>query len=495
MEAAFTIQNIIQSLAWTSPLLVIIFAALAVLVADVFLAHDRRWLLAPITMGGIVLALITLYLVTPPLSKEYTMASMFEAMPAFAGVLTQNKLVFIAHNVILGGALFLVLIMPPYIEERKLPHGEFYAVFLFAVMAMMALAASTELLTLFINIEMLSICLYVLTGIEKRNARSSEAAFKYFLLGSIAASFLLLGIAFVFGATGELRYDRIAAVLAGGRILDPIFLTAGLVLMLVGFGFKLTLAPFHMYAPDVYEGAPTPIASTIATISKVAGLSAFAHLVFVVAQWTEPARGVWVALYAIVAISMVIGNIGAIIQPNIKRMLAYSSIAHSGYTAIPFVVVLMRPDLMPAAFDAVCYYLIAYTLMTLLAFGVAGSLGQRLEGPIEQYAGLYRRSPLLAVAMAIAMLSLLGMPPTVGFLGKLQLFSVAVAGDHLWLAVLGVLASVASAYYYLRVIVVMFMREPGIEVTERPLVLDGRNYVALSICAIFVFFLALMPLY
>jgi NADH-quinone oxidoreductase subunit N len=351
-----------------------------------------------------------------------------------------------------------------------------------------------------LNIELLSITLYVLAGIEKHNLRSTEAAFKYFLLGSLAAAFLLLGIAFVFGATGELRYDAIARAIAGGGVHEPPFLAAGLALMLVGFGFKLTLAPFHMYAPDVYEGAPTPVAAAIATGSKVAALAAFFPLVRLAAGWADLPRGVWLALYAIAVASMVIGNIGAVVQPNLKRMLAYSSVAHSGYAIVPMVVMLGaagRSDLAALtedARDAVAYYLLAYTVMTLLAFGVAASIGPAGETRIANYAGLIRRNPGLAFMMMMAMISLLGIPGTVGFFGKLQLFSVAVEGHHIGLAIVGVLASVASAYYYLKVVVTMFMQEPaeGGE-APAPAAIEGVNYLALGVGTICLFVFAFLP--
>jgi NADH-quinone oxidoreductase subunit N len=482
----FSVSHIVHSLWLAAPIVALLAAGLAVLVADLLLPTEHRGALGFMAITGLVLAFVMHHVVG---SSDGTM---------FMGAMTQGYLPFLAQNVILGGGLFIALISPSYIERREVPHGEYYALLLFGISSMMALAASTELLTLFLNVELLSITLYVLAGIEKHNLRSTEAAFKYFLLGSMAGAFLLMGIAFVFGATGEMRYDAIAAAIAAGNIHEPLFLSAGLILMLVGFGFKLTLAPFHMYAPDVYEGSPTPISAAIATISKVSVLAAFFPLIVLASGWGGMPTGVWAALYAVAIASMAIGNIGAVVQPNIKRMLAYSSVAHSGYAIVPMVVLLdaggADPLLAENARNAVAYYLLAYTVMTLLAFGIAASIGPKAETRIANYTGLARRNPLLAVMMAVAMLSLLGAPPTIGFLGKFQLFAVAVQGGHIWLAVLGILASVASAYYYLRVVVTMFMQEPAAdEETPAPAVLEGSNTLALSVGTLCVFIFAILP--
>ena len=474
----------------TLPMLVLIAGAIAVLVADVMLPAAQRWSLSLISLIGLGGAFCALYAVGCPAGQTVTQA--------YFGAIQLNYLIFLAHNVILGGAIFLILISPRYLEGRAIPQGEYYALLLFATLAMMALAASGELLALFLNFELLSITMYILTGIEKKNARSSEAAFKYFLIGSFAAAFLLLGIAFIFGATGQTRFTAIADVIRSGKIIQPAFLAIGFGLIFVGFSFKLTLAPFHMYAPDVYEGSPTPITAAIATGSKVAGFVALFHLVQIAALWTTQPAGLWVALYAIVVASMIIGNVGAVVQPNIKRMLAYSSIAHSAYVIVPMVVILKVPNLMTQARDAVAYYLLAYTVMTLVAFGVVAALGpegapsNEGENKISHYTGLGRRSPGLALLMGLALLSLVGIPPTVGFFGKLQLFSVAVEGGHIRLAIVGVLASVASAFYYLRVIVAMYMEEPGKEAAmgAKP-ALDSVSAVALTLGGLAIFGFAL----
>ncbi len=474
-------DHVIESMWLTLPLLVLLAAGLVVLAADVLLGRERSSWLPAISGVGVAGALAALWAVGVGPEPLY----------AYSEALVLDRLTFYADNIILGGMLFLFLISPRWLEGRWIPRGEYYALLLFAAMSMMALGRSSELLALFLNFELLSICFYVLIGMDKRSERSSEAGFKYFLLGSLAAAFLLFGIVFVFGASGGMtRFSRIAEALAGGTV-EPRLMALGLGLMLVGFGFKLTLAPFHMYAPDVYEGAPTPVVAAVATGSKVAGFTAMFHVLQLTLDWAAPV-GLWIALYAIVVTSMIVGNVGALVQPNIKRLLAYSSIAHSGYTMVPMVVVLARPDLWLGARDAIAFYLLAYTVMTLLAFGIVGSMGTAGEGRIGAWAGLGRRAPWRAAAMALAMLSLIGIPPTVGFFGKVALFRVAIDGNHLWLAVVGVLASAASVFYYLRVVVTMYMEEPA-EAVESPRLPGMATALALAVAATGIF-LAIWPL-
>jgi NADH-quinone oxidoreductase subunit N len=479
------IPGITQSLVDTLPLLVLIGAGLVTLVADILLPRSQRGILPVFGIGGIFLAFFIL------LSQGYD--PLRETGTAYFGVLYVNHyLVFLSQLVILAGGLFLFLISPRYIVNKPIPHGEYYGLLTLAIMSMMALAASSELLTLFLNIEVLSITLYVLAGLEKRNARSTEAAFKYFLLGSFAAAFLLFGIAFIFGSTGALHYHQLEAILAHNQVLNEKFLVIGIALVLVGFAFKLTLAPFHMYAPDVYDGAATPIAAAIASGAKVAGFVALYHFIDLLTFWNNLPDGIWTALYTVAVISMLVGNIGAVTQPYFKRMLAYSSIAHSGYMLIPLIVVLKNYSLLAEAREALAYYLMAYTVMTLLAFGVAATIGADGENEISRYAGLSRRSSMLAAVMTLSMLSLLGFPLTVGFFGKVELFSVAVAGEHYVLAVLGVLASIAGVYYYLRVIVTMYM-QPSEKEKPASGYMDVQNVLALSAVAICVLFFAFFP--
>ncbi|MCE5230149.1 NADH-quinone oxidoreductase subunit N [bacterium] len=484
MDPKLFYAQVVQSLLLTSPLLVLLGAAIIVLAADVLMPRGWRGALPWISGLGVAAALFVLNGMGMPAAPQH----------AFSGALVLDRLTFLADNVILGMALYLIAISPRWLRGRLVPHGEYYALLLFAAMAMMALGRSSELLALFLNFELLSITFYVLLGIEKRNARSTEAGFKYFIVGSTAAAFLLMGIVFVYGAThGQTRYEAILKALFDAKgAVQPDMFALGMGLLIVGFGFKITLAPFHMYAPDVYEGGPTPVVAALATGTKVAGFTALYHLVAMAAGFKAIPAGVWAAFYAVVMTSMIVGNVGAVVQPNVKRLLAYSSIAHSGYMMIPLVVVLAKPGLLGAAEDAIAYYMLAYTLMTLLAFGVISALAPEGEGPIASWAGLGRRAPLRAACMALAMISLIGIPPTVGFFGKLYLFGMAIEGGHIWLAVVGILASVVSVTYYLRVVITMYMAEPA-EGAEKPGVMGDAQILAVGLAAACVFVFAIFP--
>lgn len=482
-------NHIAQSLLMTSPLLALLGAAIVVLAADVLMPRGRRCGALPWIAGiGVAAAFLALNAYGMPGQPQY----------AYRGALVLDRLTFLADNAILCMALYLIAISPKWLRDRRIPQGEYYALLLFAAMAMMALGRSSDLLALFLNFELLSITFYILLGIEKRNPRSTEAGFKYFIVGSTAAAFLLFGIVFIFGATGgQTRYDAILRLLNARHLsVLPMMFALGMGLLFVGFGFKITLAPFHMYAPDVYDGAPTPAVAALATGTKVAGFTALYHLVSLTTGFNAMPAGVWAAFYAVAMISMIVGNVGAVVQPNIKRLLAYSSIAHSGYMMIPLAVVLSRPamqahpNLLASAEDALAYYLVAYTIMTLLAFGVISSLAPEGDGPIATWAGLGRRAPVRAAFMAIAMVSLIGLPPTVGFFGKVYLFGVAIEGGHILLAVIGILASVVSVTYYLRVVITMYMSEP-VEGAEKPSLMGTGQALAIGFAAACIFVFAL----
>lgn len=470
-----------------APALLVALTAVAVILADLFMPPAQSSLLPAITVSGLVASVLTLQALGSPEP---------EGLVIFSGCLRLTPLTFLAQNVILGIGLFLTLVSPYYLKDRRIPLGEYYAITLLAIMSMLVLAASNELLTLFINIEMLSFAVYILTGLERQNLRATEAAFKYFLTGSYAAAFLLFGLTMVYGAVGSTFFADIAGALGdldGSQPLgQPVFLAAGLAMMMVGIGFKLTLAPFHMYAPDVYAGAPTPVAGLIATGSKVAGFVAFFQLFRIFAAWPGHPENIHLVFYALAVASILVGNLGAVTQTNIKRLLAYSGVAHAGYVMVPMVASLADPNQLAAAERALGYYVAAYGLMTALAFGVAATLGPQGEGNLDRFAGLGRRSPLLAGALSLALLSMTGVPLTVGFVGKVYLFSVAIDAGLYDLAIFAVLASVASAYYYLRVIVKMYMEEPAVAAAEA-LPLEVQNAAALIAASAGVFILAAFP--
>jgi NADH-quinone oxidoreductase subunit N len=346
-----------------------------------------------------------------------------------------------------------------YIRDRKIERGEYYALLLFSTSGILLMAQAGNLIVVFLGLELLSIPLYILAGFARPQLDSEEAAIKYFLLGAFATGFLVYGIALVYGATGTTDLARLAAVAGTGQNGTLLLLGAGL--LIVGLGFKVAAVPFHMWTPDVYEGAPTPVTGFMSVGAKAAGFAALLR-VFLYAFYAV--RLDWIPVVAILsALTMILGNVVALSQTNLKRMLAYSSIAHAGYMLMGVAAGNQ------AGLAAVQFYLLAYAFTNIGAFTVLSALVRR-EGEdqtFHQYAGVARKHPWLALAMALFMFSLTGVPPTGGFFGKYYLFLAAMDGGLTWLAVVGVLTSVISAFFYLRVIVDMVMREPEREVPGR----------------------------
>jgi NADH-quinone oxidoreductase subunit N len=331
---------------------------------------------------------------------------------------------------------------------------------LFATVGMMLMAAGGDLVIIFLGLELLSISTYVMAGFRRTDLRSNESSMKYFILGSFSSAFLLYGIALVYGATGSTNLAAIARV---ATTRNPLLL-AGIGFLIVGLGFKAAVAPFHMWTPDVYEGAPLPVTAYMSVAAKAAAFAALLRVLFS-AFGNERLVPDWSIVLAVIAvITMVVGNVLAIWQDNLKRLLAYSSIAHAGYILVGVVAA------SPLGAASVMFYTLAYTFMNLGAFAVLMLLGRSgaENAGIDNYRGLAARRPLMALAMALFMLSLSGIPPTAGFVGKFYLFQAAVQAGWTWLAVVGVLASVVSVYYYLRVIVAMYMQESEQELGPLP---------------------------
>jgi len=379
-------------------------------------------------------------------------------------------------------AFFTVILSKDYFERQKYHRGEFYIVLMFAAIGMILIASANDLIIIFLGIELMSVCLYVLAGFIRIKERANEAALKYFLLGAFTTGFLLYGIALIYGAAGttNLAMIRNAFTVVSTNILFII----GAGFLLVGLAFKAAVVPFHMWVPDVYEGAPTPVTAFMSTGAKAA---AFAALITIFIRTFDFIGGQVNDLLAVLAAaSMILGNIIAIAQTNIKRMLAYSSIAHAGY---------MLTGIAAGTIDGqvgVMYYIAAYVVMNFGAFAVI-SIVER-EGDqnllIDDYAGLSDSKPLLAILMAVFMFALAGVPPLAGFFGKYYVFFAAIKAKMVWLAIVGVLASFVSAYYYLRIVVFMFFREKhvSVEFTQSRIVL-----VMLTVLAILVLLLGLFP--
>lgn len=357
-------------------------------------------------------------------------------------------------NVVIGSAVVLVLLLSVgYLPRQGVEAGGYYALVLFATVGMMLMAAGTDLLVIFLALELMSLSLYVLAGSFRTRPEGHEAALKYFLLGAFASGFFLYGIALLYGATGTTNLARLGAALAApGAARDPMVL-AGLALLLVGFGFKTSAVPFHQWAPDVYQGAPTAVAALIATGSKAAAFGALLRVLVAM----RPLQADWMTvLWLLAALTMTVGNVVALAQANVKRLLAYSSIAHVGY-----MLVGLAAGLGPGA-PAVLFYLGVYAVASVGAFGTVLLLERGGEEAVDlgAYGGLAARHPVLALGFTVFLLALIGMPPTAGFVGKFYLFSAAIQRGLVGLAVIAVLNSVVAAYYYLRLIVYMYMREP-----------------------------------
>jgi NADH-quinone oxidoreductase subunit N len=437
------------------PVLIVSGTGMLVLVTDLWVEGPDREGLGWIGIVGLLVAAV----VSALLWNTHALA--------FAGGFGIDRYaVFFDVLLCLAASLTLLMSMD-YLQQVEVAHGEYYALVLFATAGMMIMAAATDLIVIFLGLEVMSIAVYVLAGIWRRNLRSTEAALKYFLLGAFATGFLLFGIALLYGACGSTVLPVITEKLRHGAAAQQQLALVGVGLLLIGFGFKVAAVPFHAWTPDVYEGAPTAITAFMAVGVKAAAFAAFArvflrHLMPLASDWTTV---VWV----LAALTMTTGNVIALVQTNIKRMLAYSSIAHAGYILVGIVTA------GEAAGAAVLYYLLVYGLMNLGAFAVVIALGRRgvANEHIDDYAGVGFSHPFLGFCMSVFMLSLAGVPALAGFTGKFYLFSAAVQAGFVWLALIGVLNSVVSMYYYIGVLVRMYMAETVSEVPA----LAGRPYV------------------
>ncbi len=459
------------SLAVLAPALIVMGTGCLVLLLDLLPPRASKVHLATVALLGVVAALLT------------SLAAWGGRGRGFRDMVILDNYALFFHVVICYGAALIVLLSIDYLRRNGVESGEYYALVLFSTSGMLLLTSASDLIVVFLAIELMSLSLYVLSGLFKRRRQAGEASMKYFLLGAFASAFLLYGIALLYGATGTTSIDRIAAAAAAAP--HDTLLIAGLGLLLVGFGFKISSAPFHMWAPDVYEGAPTSVTALIATGSKAA---VFAVLVRLLLSGVRAVQADWTAvLWVLAALTMTLGNVVAIAQSNLKRMLAYSSIAHVGYMLVGLAAG------GAAGAGAVLFYLLAYTFTTAGTFGVITVCVRAGEEAVDvrDYAGLGRRHPVLAFALALLLLSLVGIPPLAGFVGKFYLFGAAVRAGFVWLAVLGVLNSAIAAYYYLRVIVTMYMQEPDEQsASVAPSFAGG---LALTIAVIGVVLLGLMP--
>jgi NADH-quinone oxidoreductase subunit N len=460
-----------QDFVATLPLMIVSLTALAVILLDALsekLTVVGFWL----SIAGLAVASVIAW-VGAVAGMEGT---------AFAGMVATGSFANYFTVVFSVAGILSLLLSASTIRRQGLPFGEYMALILFAVAGMIMMGSAADLILFFLGLEIMSVSFYVLAGFARTRTTSNEAAMKYFLLGSFATGFLLYGIALLYGSTGSTAYAaQKSLVMAGGT---PMLFLAGLALLLIGLAFKIAAVPFHMWAPDVYEGAPTPVSGFMSTGGKAAAfagiLLSFSPLVVA----AVPRAAVLLAVVA--ALSMITGNVLALAQSSVKRMLAYSSVAHAGY----ILSGILAGNAL--GFEGVLFYVLSYTLMNVGAFGVVGLLesseGKNLS--VEDFAGLGGRAPWTALLMSVFMFSLTGIPPFAGFLGKYYVFAGAVKAGYTWLAIVGVLMSVVSAYYYLRLVVVMYFRDQpeGIGATDQPL-----GYAALAIASLALVGFGLFP--
>ncbi|HDL17867.1 MAG TPA: NADH-quinone oxidoreductase subunit N [Bacteroidetes bacterium] len=428
------------------PQMILVLFAIIVVILPLFVHNLKRELLALISVVGLVLAYFSLINLWG------------QNLTGFNGMIVGDNFSIAFSIIFLVGAFLAVLLSLNTVENEYLNYSDFYSMLLFALVGLLMMVSSTNLLVIFIGLEILSISLYVLAGIRKMRVDSIEASLKYFLLGAFATGFLLYGIALLYGASGSIDLVEIGKYIQANGFSGT-FILAGAAMLLIGLSFKAAFVPFHMWTPDVYQGAPTPVTAFMSAGVKGAALAVLLRFVWTIAplskaDWT-------IAIWIIAFLTMTVGNVVAIAQSNVKRMLAYSSIAHAGYL---LVGVLAGSQLGQAS---IMYYLLVYTMMNLGAFGVISYLGNSNKQEnlnLRDYRGLGFKHPFAGLAMAIFMFSLAGVPPTGGFVGKFYLFNSAIQAGYLWLVIFGVMNSVISAYYYLRVVVNLYMHEPEKEV-------------------------------
>lgn len=462
-------NSALHDLLTTAPLSIVTLTALVVLTTDALTKQKQTatWL---ISLAGLFLAFVA------------AASSVGETGEAFGGMLTTGGFADYFAMVFIAAGFASILLSRSYIQKEQYEQGEYYTLFLFGVVGMILMAAAADLIIFFLGLEIMSISFYVLAGFARRRATSNEAALKYFLLGSFATGFLLYGIALTYGSA---RSTDIAAIVqAAPELVHTPYFMIGLAMLLIGLTFKAAAVPFHMWVPDVYEGSPTTVSAFMSTGGKSA---AFAVMLLIFAPGVmKAASSLREVLAVIAALSMIVGNVIAISQISIKRMLAYSSIAHAGYILVGIVAA------NPTGSTGVLFYVMAYTMMNVGAFGVLSILesqdGQNLT--FDDYSGLSVKRPLVAGLMAVFMFSLAGVPPFAGFFGKYYVFAGAVEGGYTWLAILGVVMSVISAYFYLRLVVVMYFKEQ-VSVIEEPV--PAAGVLALVLSALVLLGLGIFP--
>ncbi len=454
------------------PMVCVSLAGLFALLAEAFRAKGERMPIGGLAVIGLVGAGVASVLLWDRNATSF-------------GVVTADNFALFVNLVLVVVGLLTVLFSSQTLERDGLPAGEYYALVLFAIVGMMLMAQATDLLLIFLALETMSIAVYVLTGLRRDQPNAIEAAFKYFLLGAFASSFFLYGIAFIYGVTGTTHLEQAGAAIAAQSMSSSPMLLLAVGLLVVGFAFKIAAVPFHMWSPDAYEGAPAVVTGFMSTGVKAAAVAAFARVFLsalapLVADWTP-------VLWAIAAATMVVGTVVGVSQTSLKRMLAYSSIAHGGYL---LVAIIAANDVGKAS---MLFYLAAYAITNLGAFGVIALLGSRehANDDLRDYAGLAHSHPALALLMTVFLLSLGGFPPTAGFIAKWYTFSAAVSAGYYGLAIIGMLSSVVSVYFYLRIVVMMYMSDRDARPVPPPI--SGLAMAGLVASVLAVLYLGVLP--
>lgn len=464
----------LSDLAAILPELIVVAAACLVLALEPITPPSKKGWLAWVSVGSLAVCV------------GVTSLQMGARVSAFSGLVIVDPYASFWKLLLYVVTGLTMLMSLPYLKAERIHLGEYYGFLLLSLSGMMIMVSAADLLTIYLGIELMSLSLYVLAGFKRFEERSLEAAAKYFVLGSFSSGILLYGISLLFGVAGSTRLSAIAAAVGSRGLDDPALLLA-MILLVVGFGFKIAVVPFHMWTPDVYEGAPTSVTAFMAVASKAASFGAFLRVFL---EGLGGLKANWYALFLVVCLAtLILGNLVAIVQTNIKRMLAYSSIAHAGYALIGVVVAgQAEAESAVRSFGqaSVLLYLAVYAFMTLGAFTVAAMLRKGgLEGnEIEDFIGLAKRQPLAAFLMLVFMVSLAGIPPTAGFIGKFYLFLAAVKAGLAWLAVVALLFAAVSAYYYLRVVMVMYMREPEVSGGLEPRLAASPTLTFVLACAL-----------
>ena len=458
------------------PILIVALSGMAAMLAEAFRQPGERMPIAGLGLIGLAGAAIASVFLWNTDARSF-------------GVVRSDNFALFINIVLCVIGVLTMLFSDEVVERENLPAGEYYALTLFSICGMMMMAAANDLLVIFLALEVLSLSVYVLTGIRRASAAGAEAAFKYFLLGAFSSAFFLYGIAFVFAVTeGSTRLEDVARALSEQGAGEPNTLTLLAVgLLAVGFAFKISAVPFHMWTPDAYEGAPTIVTAFMSTGVKAA---AFAGFVRVFLYALEPLQADWVPmLSAIAAVTMIVGTVVGVVQSNVKRMLAYSSIAHAGYLLLG---VISNSPMNGHGKAAVLFYLLTYAVSNLGALGIVALLGtpQNQHDELRDFAGLWRSRPALATLMAIFLLSLGGFPPTAGFIATWYIFSAAVQEQHYWLAIIGVLTSVVSVFFYLRIVVMMYMTEGAEQIRPR---VPATAMAGLALATAVVLYLGILP--